>query len=350
MKLFFRGQRNVHKWLVLFFVLIFSLLSQWSRWLPVYLSSVRIKECVGPGVCKGIIYEPVCKECSETDEACLLCRACRIEYESEYYNFQDGVCMTRKQYGLITGFGFSLTFSIFGLVAGFFVDVSSERAATILGFSVLLGGVMAVLYSYCTHFDQVLLLRALLGGLQAFGAPASVSMITSHFKRASDRPFANAAYTVGLYLGAGMSSISTIIAEQYGWHAPFRLVGYCGIAVAAIFEIAVDLNVACVSQQKGGTSSSQATAISVPSYGTIKKNEYHPMYSPTGVHMPNRGGMTHGAGKGEITRSGGGKDSSRTAPTSDGEFFDEHDGMHRLDPDEMHHHHHHHSVHFEGEI
>lgn len=237
----FRSQRHIHRQLVLFFIATFSLLAQWSRWLPVYLSTVRLKECGEEGVCKGLSFEPLCRGCDQYDEACLLCNTCRIDYESYRYNFQDGVCMDSKQYGLITGFGFSLTFSLFGLIAGFFVDVTSERGSTVLGISALLGGVVSILYSFCTKFDEVLVLRAVLGGLQAFGAPASVQMICTHFKRSSDRPIANAAYTVGLYLGAGLSSLSTLVAERYGWHAAFRIVGLSGIIVAVIFELTVDL-------------------------------------------------------------------------------------------------------------
>jgi sugar phosphate permease len=54
--------------------------------------------------------------------------------------------------------------------------------------------------------------------MQAFGAPASVHLITSYFRRPSERPFANASYTIGLYFGAGLSSLSTIFAKDYlGW-------------------------------------------------------------------------------------------------------------------------------------
>ena len=149
--------------------------------------------------------------------------------------------MTSKQYGLMTGFGFSLTFSIFGLVAGYFVDITSERGSTILGLSVLFAAIVSILYSYCDNFQQVLVLRACLGGLQAFGAPASVQMITSHFKRPADRPMANAAYTIGLYIGAGFSSLSTIIAERFGWRVPFLIVGGLGIVAAFLFELIVDV-------------------------------------------------------------------------------------------------------------
>ena len=144
----FRSKRDIPRYLVLFFIAVFSLLAQWSRWLPVYLSTVRPRECGGVGLCAGLSFEPLCAGCDQYDEACILCNTCRTDYESWRYNFQDGVCMSSKQYGLITGFGFSLTFSIFGLIAGFFVDVTSERGSTVLGISALLGGVISFMYRY----------------------------------------------------------------------------------------------------------------------------------------------------------------------------------------------------------
>ena len=237
------------------------MLAQWGRWLPVYLSSVRLEQCGGLGICKGQSFEPLCTLCPPTDEPCILCQRCRKEFESWYYNFQDGVCMTKNEYGLINGFGFTLTFSTFGLLAGLTVDVTIDRVSTILGASALFTGLVCLLHSYCTNFTQVLILRSCLGALQAFSAPASSQLITSHFKRPSDRPIANAAYTVGLYLGAGLSSLSTIISQNFGWQCVFRIVGLSGIAVALIFELFVDLKVTCLSFYQNDYSSSNLVNI-----------------------------------------------------------------------------------------
>ena len=70
-------------------------------------------------------------------------------------------------------------------------------------------------------------------------------MISSTFRRARDRPVANAAYTVGLYLGAGLASLSTLVALRHGWRSLFWLVGCVGIVVAVVFEVTVDLRWTC---------------------------------------------------------------------------------------------------------
>jgi len=155
--------------------------------------------------------------------------------------------MSTTEYGVITGVGFSLTFSTFGLLAGFFVDIQSERGSTILGISALFCSLITLATSLCTNFSQVLLLRAFLGALQAFGAPASVHLIFSFFTKSSDRPVANAAYTCGVYLGAGLSSLSGIYAGDVGWRDTFKYVGLIGITTALLYELIIDCNVACLS-------------------------------------------------------------------------------------------------------
>lgn len=198
---------------------------------------------------------------------------------------QDGVCMTTTQYGVLTGVGFAFTFSLFGLVAGFIVDLYANRDSTILGISALLCAVTTFFASYCTDFEQVLVLRALLGCFQAFGAPASVHLIMSHFERPSDKPVANASYTVGVYLGAGLSSLSSLISEAVGWKVTFRLAGGLGIATVIFYELMFDSSIAqqlwsqCLKAEqvgeqspllfrKGGNDNNKVTGVSVASAST----------------------------------------------------------------------------------
>lgn len=230
--------RNV----LLLFIMVFCLLNQWMRWLPVYLSSVSIDECE-VSACLNVAFTPLCHGCSinSTDyTTCSNCHTCRTTYHSEDYNLQDGVCMTTTQYGIVTGIGFAFTFSLFGLFAGVFVDRQGRRDATILGCSALLCSIITVLTSYCTTFHQLLLLRLFLGAFQAFGAPASVHLIMSNIPDAADRPLGNASYTVGVYLGAGFSSLSSLVSARIGWRLTVAMVGCLGVLVAVSFEVVMD--------------------------------------------------------------------------------------------------------------
>jgi hypothetical protein len=119
---------------------------------------------------------------------------------------------------------------------------SVDRGSTILGMSCLFCGLITLLMSYANSFLPILLLRSILGAIQAFGAPASVYLITSCFKDSSDRVIANAAYTIGVYLGAGASSLSTLIDIHYGWRFVLQLLGYATIISASIYEVVIDIN------------------------------------------------------------------------------------------------------------
>lgn len=233
---------------ILFFILIFSLLNQWIRWLPVYLSSVSIQKC--QDLCDQVSFTPTCISCASDDEACSDCHECRMSYDSSFYNFEDGVCMTTTQYGVITGMGFAFTFSTFGLFAGYFVDISGSWGNTVLGVSAFFCGALTLVSSYSVNFFDVLILRAFLGALQAFGAPASIYLITSHFTESHSRLIGNTAYTVGLYIGAGLSSLSTIFSGAFGWRLTCALIGYVGIAVAIAFELTIDIAVQCSSSNR----------------------------------------------------------------------------------------------------
>jgi hypothetical protein len=99
-----KGQ-DLKRWRVLYFILLFSLLNQWTRWLPVYLSSVSMNECTS--ICDQVSFTPLCQSCGDDDYACSLCHECRVTHNSAFYNLEDGVCMTTVQYGIISGVGFA---------------------------------------------------------------------------------------------------------------------------------------------------------------------------------------------------------------------------------------------------
>jgi MFS family permease len=236
----------------MFFILVFSMLNQWIRWLPVYLSSVYLGQCYDS--CKGVSFSPICEECVVGDDRCTLCRECKIENNYEFYNLEDGICMTTEQYGVITGIAFAVSFCTFGLFAGYFVDRVQGWGATILGTSMFLQGLLTLLASGCSSFNQLLLIRVSLGILQAFGAPTSVYLITTYFPHSSQRPTANAAYTVGLYLGAGLSSLSSLIAAKHGWQFTMEMVGLLAITAAVVYELSVDVYISLSRHRHDGLS------------------------------------------------------------------------------------------------
>jgi hypothetical protein len=50
----------------------------------------------------------------------VLCVCCAV-------NVRDGVCLSSTHYALLAGLGFTLAFSLFGLVAGYLADAYDRR-------------------------------------------------------------------------------------------------------------------------------------------------------------------------------------------------------------------------------
>lgn len=230
---------------ILFFIVLFSMFNQWIRWLPTYLSSVMLEEC--EDLCSLIPFTPICESCSPNDSnfaACNACLECRIFNHHEFYNLQDGTCMSTSDYGVLTGFGFSLTFGLFGVVAGYIIDKRSETYSTrILGLFSMLCGFITFTSSICQDFTELLLLRSLLGGFQAFIAPVTVCLISLNFNSSADKLIANGAYTIGVYLGAGLCSLTTIIAAQIGWRLASKFVGYTCVLTAIAYAFILDADI-----------------------------------------------------------------------------------------------------------
>jgi len=228
-----------------FFIVLFSLFNQWIRWLPTYLSSVMLEQC--EELCSEVPFTPICESCSVSDpefQACSACLECRTFNHHEFYNLQDGTCMSTNDYGVLTGFGFSLTFGLCGVIAGYIIDKRSESfSAKILGLFSLLCGLITFLTSICTNFDQILILRSLLGGFQAFIAPVTVALISSNFESSSEKLIANGAYTIGVYMGAGLSSLTTLAAVKIGWKLATKFVGYLCIISSIAYALVLDTDI-----------------------------------------------------------------------------------------------------------
>lgn len=225
---------------LLLFILCLSLLAQWTRWLPIYVSSISTPECMD--YCGELPFTPLCQDCSG-DSQCELCHTCRNSFDSGFVNFLDGACINTLQYAIIAGSAFSVTFSIFGIVSGYWVDCYAKNRFRILGITSLLCGISTFLISFSSQFWQVLILRALLGMFQSFNAPAIILIILSNLsQRDSDNIWANSLYCIGIYLGASASSLSTFISHRLGWVRTYQIAGLLYILVSILFEMMIDCN------------------------------------------------------------------------------------------------------------
>ncbi len=92
--------------------------------------------------------------------------------------------------------------------------------------------------SLSSGFVGILVSRIFMGIGQSTTSPASYSLIADYFEE-SMRGRANGIFSIGVYLGGGLSSLSITFAETIGWRATCVFVAGIGLAIAILVIISL---------------------------------------------------------------------------------------------------------------
>lgn len=123
---------------------------------------------------------------------------------------------------------------IYGLmspVAGMIAD-RINRKKLIVG-SLFVWSFVTLMMGYCTTFDQVYVLRALMGVSEALYIPAGLALITD-YHQGKTRSLAVGIHMTGLYTGQALGGFGATIASLYSWETTFHWFGIIGIAYSAV--------------------------------------------------------------------------------------------------------------------
>lgn len=93
-----------------------------------------------------------------------------------------------------------------------------------------------MLMGYCTTFNQIYWLRALMGISEALYIPAALSLLADYFT-GSARSLAVGIHMTGLYLGQAIGGFGATLAAAYSWQATFHWFGIIGIAYALVLML-----------------------------------------------------------------------------------------------------------------
>lgn len=201
----------------LYLLLLIFITNQWSRYSIVYLGGVAIGDCNDD--CKfkdDKKEEPLCPtyNCSKYVDQCIVCQQCYKRNHAEHKNIKYSTCITSPQYGLLVSFAFTLPFSFANLLAGRCADVYNRKMIVLMA---LCGWATAtVLQGLSDGYTMLLISRLLMGTALAFSSPASYSMIGDMFP-VEKRGSANGVYSLGVYLGGGLSSLCLVLGAAIGW-------------------------------------------------------------------------------------------------------------------------------------
>ncbi|MGF7230101.1 MFS transporter [Arachidicoccus sp.] len=135
-----------------------------------------------------------------------------------------------------TNFGYlmGIFLWIYGLmspVAGIVAD-KINRKWLIVGSLLVWSGVTFGM-GYATTFDQLYVLRAIMGISEALYLPAGLALIVDYHQKKT-RSLAVGIHMTGLYIGSALGGFGATIAAAYTWHITFHSFGLIGIAYAFV--------------------------------------------------------------------------------------------------------------------
>ena len=133
---------------------------------------------------------------------------------------------------------FGYLMAIFLWIYGFMSPVSGiiadkvNRKWLIIG-SLFVWSAVTFTMGYATSFDQLYVLRAIMGVSEALYIPAGLSLIAD-FHSSKTRSLAIGIHMTGLYMGQALGGFGATVAKNYTWQSTFQFFGMIGIVYALI--------------------------------------------------------------------------------------------------------------------
>lgn len=142
----------------------------------------------------------------------------------------QAVPMTDAQFGLLTSV-FLWVYGLLSPLAGFLADRFNRSRLIVL--SLLIWSLLTWLTGHARRFEELIVVRALMGVSEAAYLPAALALIAD-YHRGSTRSLATGIHMTGLSVGTGLAGIGGWLAEQQGWRFAFDVFGWFGVAYAVV--------------------------------------------------------------------------------------------------------------------
>lgn len=138
---------------------------------------------------------------------------------------------------------FGILMAVFLYIYGFMSPVAGTIADRVSKKWLIVGSLFvwsAVTYGMgeATTYNQLLVLRALMGVSEALYIPAGLALI-SEFHSDKSRSLAIGVHMTGLYMGQALGGFGATIAADWGWHSTFHWFGIIGVAYAGVLALAL---------------------------------------------------------------------------------------------------------------
>lgn len=143
--------------------------------------------------------------------------------------------MSNSEFAILTGTTFTLMNTISMLFMGYLTD-NYNRKWLFIFFAVVWSGATFI-ESYAHSFIHLLFPRLIQEIALAANFPLSFSLIADYFSE-EYKARANAVYSLGMYLGVGLSSLSLVMVMNLTWMKTFRILAYISLACGLLLLIA----------------------------------------------------------------------------------------------------------------
>ena len=160
-------------------------------------------------------------------------------------NYMDRQMLATMKPSMMTTFAelesaanFGRLMAIFLWIYAFMSPVSGliadriNRKWLIVG-SLFVWSAVTMLMGFCTDFNQLYILRGIMGVSEAFYMPAGLAMIADYHE-GKTRSLAVGIHMTGIYLGQAFGGFGSMFATHFSWESTFHVFGFIGIAYSLI--------------------------------------------------------------------------------------------------------------------
>jgi len=157
----------------------------------------------------------------------------RLMLTTMHGSIVHAIPMTESQFGSLTSV-FLVVYGCLSPVAGFMADRFSRSRVIII--SMIAWSAITWLTGYARTFEQLLIMRAIMGVSEACYLPAALALITD-YHRGSTRSFAIGVHMTGISLGSALGGLGGWLADHKSWSFAFNAVGLVGIGYGLVLVL-----------------------------------------------------------------------------------------------------------------
>jgi ACS family D-galactonate transporter-like MFS transporter len=122
-------------------------------------------------------------------------------------------------------------YALMSPVSGIIADRLNRKWLIVASLFVWSG--VTLMMGYAVTFDQLYVLRALMGVSEAFYMPAGLSLIAD-YHQGKNRSLAIGIHMTGIYLGQALGGFGATIAVSFSWQTTFHLFGLAGMLYSLV--------------------------------------------------------------------------------------------------------------------